>query len=114
MDLTPQLENVTNRAAFEAMIENVGGAPLGALARHRRDAERVLEPLLTAEARAAFLSYADACSDAASQRETAAVRVGLALGVGVGAALAAFPNEAPAAVSSVAGDVVASVIGAAV
>lgn len=111
-NLTPQLENLTNREAFEAMVGNVGGKVLVCMERCRRANLHLLEPMLSSEARAAFHKYADACSDAAAHREAAAVRVGLALGVGVGAALATFTEEQPAAISSVAAEVVSSVIGA--
>lgn len=112
MNLIPDLKHLTDRETFEAMVENIGGPPLSATLRHRRDASKVLDSMLTAEMRAAFLTYSDACSDANSQREVAAVRVGIAIGVGVGAALAGFPEEQPDAISMLAADVVAAVIGA--
>ena len=111
MEFILQIENCTDRATYEIMIEAVGGEPLNTQARQKTEARRAFEATLSESQRAPYMDAVDALTDAAALREEAAVRVGLAFGVGVGAAVTAYPDQPAHELTVVAADVVASVIG---
>lgn len=110
MNLEFDIKHLADPSVYDALVANLAGPHLEALERTRAEARRALEAALPPEARGLLLTWSDAAVDATCAREEAAARVGLALGVGVGAALAAHPDEDPAPLATTAADVVISVM----
>lgn len=110
--MNPQLLNIddlTDRASLEAMVEWAGGPTL----EQHREAARVsrlaLEAEFTREQREVWAVYSDAATDAATVREEAVAAVALATGIAVGAALT-FTEEDPEALTRLGSRVAASLL----
>lgn len=110
MNLELDIRHFTDSTTYEALVAQAAGPVLEEVDRGRSVARRALEATLPPDARPLLIAWSDAAVDSASRREEAAARVGLALGVGVGAALAAHPNEDPAPLATTAADVVCSLM----
>ncbi len=111
MDFVLQIETCTDRATYELLIEALGGESLDVQRDKKTEARLAFEATLSESQRAPYVEAIDALSDAATLREEAAVRVGLAFGVGVGAAVTAYPEQPSDELVAVASKVVAAVIG---
>lgn len=112
MELLPlRVDDLCTRDQFEALVARMGGEPLAAQSEVVRDTRTRLQVSLASDQREAWLSHADALSDAGALREEAAVRAALALGVGLGAALTRCGDAPAAAVVETASGVIGALLG---